>query len=176
MPNYQNGKIYMLESKEGGVRYYGSTVQTLKERLRQHKKQKGYITSQEVLKYDDCKIILVVNYPCNSRKELETKEREYIENNECVNKQIPTRKHREYYKKYYEEKKDEILQKHKEYREKNRDKITQKYKEYYDEKKDRIFEKIICPCGAESTKHHIRRHEKTIKHKEWEQLYNFIYS
>src|SRR5210317_1453237 len=87
MPNYQNGKIYMLESKEGGVRYYGSTVQTLKERLRQHKKQKGYITSQEVLKYDDCKIILVVNYPCNSRKELETKEREYIENNECVNKQ-----------------------------------------------------------------------------------------
>src|SRR5210317_1918361 len=139
MPNYQNGKIYMLESKEGGVRYYGSTVQTLKERLRQHKKQKGYITSQEVLKYDDCKIILVVNYPCNSRKELETRERFYIENNECVNKQIPTRTDKEWREEHKEELKEYMKEYNKEYEKKNKDKIAQRKKEFYEKNKDEIL-------------------------------------
>jgi predicted GIY-YIG superfamily endonuclease len=57
MPDYNNGKIYMLESKEGNVIYYGSTTQTLEERLRKHKYNKKiyeegkyhYITSFKIL-------------------------------------------------------------------------------------------------------------------------------
>ena len=86
MPDYNNGKIYMLESKEGNVRYYGSTVETLEERLRKHKvdkkryeEGKHYITSFEILEYSDCEISLVEDYSCNSKKELETRERWYIE-------------------------------------------------------------------------------------------------
>ena len=36
-------------------------------------------------------IILIETYPCNSKYELEAKERWYIEHNECVNMVIPTR-------------------------------------------------------------------------------------
>jgi hypothetical protein len=36
-------------------------------------------------------IILVENYPCNNKYELEAKERWYIENNDSINKNIPTR-------------------------------------------------------------------------------------
>ncbi len=198
----------MIESKEGNVRYYGSTVQDLKKRLIVHRSviKKRYITSKEVLKYDDCKIILVELYPCNSKKELETRERYYIENNECVNKQIPTRTHKEWRvehkeeiaqkqkeryeenkdeilqknKERYEENKDEILQKNKEWRKENKEEIAQRRKEYYEENKDEILqkqkEKITCPCGSDVIKSGIRRHERSKKHQEWEQLYNFIYS
>jgi len=38
MVNYQNGKIYMIESLIGNCRYYGSTTQTLAQRLGIHKK------------------------------------------------------------------------------------------------------------------------------------------
>ena len=140
MCDYKNGKIYKLESKEGNVRYYGSTTQTLKERLRIHKKNNN-TTSRDILKYDDCKIILIENYPCSSKKELETRERFYIENNECVNKYIPTRTRKE----WREENKDE-----------NKQEISEKRKE-----------KITCPCGSVVRKYSIRRHEKSIKHQQW---------
>jgi hypothetical protein len=38
MPDYKNGKIYMIESKEGNIRYYGSTTQTLKKDYKDIKK------------------------------------------------------------------------------------------------------------------------------------------
>jgi hypothetical protein len=50
---------------------------------------------------------LVENYSCNSKKELETRERYYIENNECVNKNMPTRTMKE----YQEENKEKIKKK-----------------------------------------------------------------
>ena len=160
MPDYKNGKIYMLESKEGNVRYYGSTVQSLKERLRKHKVDKKryeevknrYYTSYKILEYSDCEISLVEDYPCNNKKELETRERFYIENNDCVNKFIPTRTLKE----WREEKKDEIKQQNKERYEKNKDEIKQKQKE-----------KITCVCGAVVRKNDIRRHERSKKHQEY---------
>jgi hypothetical protein len=190
MPDYKNGKIYMLESKEGNVRYYGSTVQSLKERLRKHKVDKKryeevknrYYTSYKILEYSDCEISLVEDYPCNNKKELETRERFYIENNDCVNKFIPTRTLKEWReekkdeikqqnKEYYEKNKDEILQKQKEYREEKKDEIKQQNKERYEKNKDEIKqkqkEKITCVCGAVVRKNDIRRHERSKKHQEY---------
>jgi hypothetical protein len=34
--------------------------------------------------------VLVENYPCNSKDELKARERYYIENNDCVNINVPT--------------------------------------------------------------------------------------
>jgi len=188
MPNYQNGKIYMIESKEGNVRYYGSTTQTLKERLTLHKSNKkryengkkiSYKTSHQILDYEDYQISLVEDFPCSSKKELETRERWYIENNECVNKNIPTRTMNEWSKKYYEEHKQEILEKNKKYRGDHKQELSEKNKKYREKHKQKLSqkrkEKIICPCGTELTKEHIRRHEQSKKHQNWEKIYNFIY-
>jgi len=102
--SYKTGKIYKLVNDENDDEYYGSTIQTLKERFRSHKTDyKRYLngkdhftTSFEILKYTSCKIILVENFPCNSRYELEVRERYYIENFKCVNKFIPTRSKKEW--------------------------------------------------------------------------------
>ena len=137
MPNYQNGKIYMIESLEGKCRYYGSTTQKhLCVRMAGHRcdyknKKKKITSSSKVLCFDDAKIILVENYPCNSREELLRKEGEYIRNNDCVNRNIAGRnskmwndEHKEHNKlkskKYYHENKKECIRKQKIYNEKNK--------------------------------------------------------
>jgi hypothetical protein len=141
--NYQKGKIYMIESLIGNCRYYGSTTQTLAQRLGKHRQDitKSNITSKKVLQYDDYRILLVLNFPCNSKEELEAKEAEYIRNNDCVNKYIPQRTKKE----YYEEHRDKFLEKNKQYRDDNKDKIKQyrddnkdKIKQYYENNKDKI--------------------------------------
>ncbi len=139
---YVNGKIYKLVDNTTGDIYIGSTIKELKERLRVHKaKYQLYLQGKyhkyysfKIFENNDFKIELLEDYPCNSKKELELKEREYIENNICVNHNIPTRKIKEYY-------------------EENRDKIIE----------DRT-KKITCECGAIVSKWNIARHKKTLKH------------
>ena len=81
MVNYQNGKIYKIESIEGKCMYIGSTCQKLCMRLSSHRRDMKYnlnVSSKEVLKYDDAKIYLIVNYPCNNKEELHREEGKYI--------------------------------------------------------------------------------------------------
>ena len=82
MVNYQNGKIYMIESLSGDCRYIGSTCQKLSQRMTDHKKRYRYGTlncrSKEVLKYDDAKIYMILTYPCDSKEELLAMEGKYI--------------------------------------------------------------------------------------------------
>jgi hypothetical protein len=169
MPNYQNSKIYKITG--GGLTYYGSTTQPLSKRLVQHKTEKKrvnhkYCTSFQILDFEDCDICLVEYYPCNSKEELHKRERHYIENNECINKIIPSRTTKEYYqeyknkikeqqKEYYrlnkdkiseqqtnycETNKNKISEQKKEYRRLNKDKISEQKKEYYRLNKDKILE------------------------------------
>jgi len=96
MPNYQKGKIYKIVCDETNLTYYGSTVQPLSKRLSQHKEkrnEKRYKTNM----MKNMKIFLVENYPCNTIEELLSRERYYIENNECCNRYIPLRTDKEYY-------------------------------------------------------------------------------
>jgi hypothetical protein len=158
---YQNGKIYKIVSDNTDKIYIGSTCNPLYKRLWQHKtsyktfqKTNKYMSSHEILKFEDCKIILIEDFPCERKEQLIAKERYHIELNKniCVNKVIPTRTN-------------------KEYRQQNRDKILEKKKEYYEQNRDKIREQqtmvIICECGSKSTKQHICRHYKTIKHIKW---------
>ena len=96
--NYEYGKIYKIVSNQTDDIYIGSTSQKLLfTRFAKHRAGyntwlrdgQKFSTSWYILKYDDAQIILIENYPCKDKYELEARERHHIENNKCVNKQIP---------------------------------------------------------------------------------------
>ena len=95
MNNYNKGKIYKIVDNTNGNIYIGSTIQTLSERLGGHKTNLN-CSSRDIIANGGYDIILIENYPCNSKKELETRERYFIENNICINKLIPRRTKKEY--------------------------------------------------------------------------------
>lgn len=132
MPNYQNGKIYKIESLIGGLVYVGSTTRALSERLGDHvRKHKQFMagkavgcTSFEVLNFPDYKILLVESCPCDTKEQLHTREAEHIRNIECVNKVVPLRSPAEHYadnkeriQEYRAENKERIDAYHANYRE-----------------------------------------------------------
>jgi hypothetical protein len=170
--DYKNGKIYKIIDNAYTKMYIGSTTQPLSKRFSYHKKD--YIKwknnkHNKVMVFDifdefgvdNCKIELIENYECNCKNELERKEGEYIQNNNCVNKKIAGRTKQEYCK----INKDKIAEHRKIYRETNRDKIAEYYKtnidkftehnkEYYQANKDKIKE------YQETNKDKIAEHKK----------------
>jgi hypothetical protein len=175
MPNYQNSKIYMIESLEGDCRYYGSTTRTLAQRMGKHRtsiKVGRPISSQKVLKYSDARILLVELFPCNSKMELEAKEAEYVRNNNCVNKCIPQRTDKQYYQ--------DNKGKRKQYLQDNKEVISKNKKQYYQDNKEVIAEKrnkkCLCDCGKEYTHIHYKRHTRTKQHQFYQKTYDFIIS
>ena len=75
------------------------TCKTLKQRLQQHKSSykcykdgKGnYITSFKILEKDNYDIVLIEDYPCDKKEQLNARERHYIETMTCVNKYYPNK-------------------------------------------------------------------------------------
>jgi hypothetical protein len=144
MPDYQKGKIYKLWSPSKNLVYYGSTVQTISQRLADHLKKfknynngnNDYTTSFLVLDCDDYKIELIEEYPCNNKQQLFRKEGEYIKANDCVNNIVAGRTRKEYRidnvdnikkigKQYYIDNADKMKEQKKQYRIENIDKIKQ---------------------------------------------------
>ena len=116
------------------------------------------VTSLEITQYDDCKIVLVEDYPCNSRYELYARERYWIENTpNCVNKNLPTRNINEWRDLH----KDEIKCKCKEYYLNNTDKVKNKRMEYYKNTK----QQVECECGSIVLNCNLEKHKQTEKHK-----------
>ena len=165
--DYPLGKIYELISDETDDVYIGSTCQRLlSKRLVGHKldyncwlKEKGhYRTSCEIVKYDDCQIILLENFPCNDKHELEARERYWIENTPCVNKHIPTRTKHEYVVATKDKKRDYD----KERRERLHEEIRKKKIEYYEATREKRTELIICPiCHSNIQNQYLKQHQKT---------------
>ena len=103
------GKIYKVVDIGYNKCYIGSTCDTLINRMINHRNQyKGFIKGGEkkkVMIYDlfneygveNCKIELLEYYPCDTLRELERREGEYIKTNKCVNKCIAGRTRKEYY-------------------------------------------------------------------------------
>ena len=132
--DYQNSKIYkIINDSLPELVYYGSTANTLTKRFGQHKSKSNKCSSKQLF---DCdvkpQIFLVESYPCNSKDELNARERWHIENNVCVNKNIPNRTRKE----YLQDNKEEISENNKQYRQDNKDKI----KEYRQDNKEKIKE------------------------------------
>jgi hypothetical protein len=141
--DYNNSKIYKIVCNVTGLVYIGSTCQsTLATRLSEHRRKYKlflnqkytFVTSFKVLENNNYDIILIEQYPCNSKQELHKKERFYIESIKCVNKYIPNRTIKEYYND-------------------NREKI-----------KEKMNKKFDCECGSNYTTNHKARHYKSLKH------------
>ncbi len=145
---YEYGKIYKIVCNISGEVYIGSTKNTLEDRLRKHNYLKDCV-SRNILERGDYEILLIKDYPCNSRYELEEEETKYIKNNKCINKNLPHRTQQQ----YREDNKEEINKQRKKYREINKEEINKKK-----------LEKVECECGILTTKTHLARHKKTKKH------------
>ena len=139
MPDYSKGKIYKIIDNTNGNIYIGSTTQPLSKRLTDHKadlKKKYCCSSFEIIKNDNYSIILIEEVNCENKEQLLRAERYHIENNDCINKNIPFRKNKE----YYEKNKEQLLEKNKEYYEKNKEQLLEKAKEFYQKNKEQILE------------------------------------
>jgi hypothetical protein len=171
MSKYQKGKIYKLVSNYTDEIYIGSTIQPLNKRISQHRENRNDCASKKLTELGEIKIILIENFPCESKEELLKRERFYFDSMDCLNKHRPITTETE--------RKELMNKRDKKYKEKNREKINETGKKRYDRKKDEINArrrlyrlknkdkikiKIICDCGAELNKYGLIKHKKTKKH------------
>jgi len=191
MEKYENGKIYSIRSFQTDKFYIGSTCNLLNVRLGQHKTQYknyllnkdkyNYISSFEIIKYDDCYIELLENYNCKDRNELNKREGELIRQhiNNIVNKKIEGSTRKETNTRYYNSHLNEIKEQQKEYKINNSDKIKENAKQYKILNKDKLndYQRIYklnnldklkenhnCECGGKYQTRHITYHKKTKNH------------
>jgi hypothetical protein len=94
MVNYSNSKIYRIvpTNTEDEICYIGNTTKKyLSQRMVAHKtnynkwKETGVSCNDDILNnifdkygFDNCKILLIENFPCDSKDELENKTNDYI--------------------------------------------------------------------------------------------------
>ena len=163
MNKYNNSKIYKLYSESAGLTYIGSTCEKyLSRRLSGHVRsykcylngKYHYVSSFEILKYDDYKIELIEKVNVGDKDELRMIEGKYIKEIECVNKRIAGRTDKQYQKEYYEQ---------------NKAKMNKYTKEYDEKNKQYRHTKIECDiCGSYVSRQNIPKHKKTkkcLKHK-----------
>jgi hypothetical protein len=84
MPNYQNGKIYRITCNVTGEDYINCTTLALCQRIQQHRQEfkqymngthKYYHLLHKVMDADDYELILLEQYPCNSKDDLNERRR-----------------------------------------------------------------------------------------------------
>ncbi len=85
MVNYGNGKIYKLVNNVDDKVYVGSTVNPLWKRKGQHKASSKedpnrYVYQHlNIIGWENVEIVLIENFPCNSKDELHQRERHWID-------------------------------------------------------------------------------------------------
>lgn len=172
--DYKNAKIYSIRSYQTDEVYIGSTCQPLSKRMVDHRSnykcwkkdsnKNSYITSYEILQYDDAYIELIELFPCTSKEELFKQEGKHIRETEnCVNKVVAGRTKGEYYvdnrdklaaqhknyrdthkqerAQYLEDNKEALLEKGKIYREEHRAEIQARFADYYKTNKVALSDK-----------------------------------
>ncbi len=187
MVNYKNGKIYKIINDENEECYIGSTVKKLlSARFAEHKSSynrwknnNDHFMSSFVLfeKYgiENCKIILIENYPCDNKDELRAREEYYRKEHKTVNKyksyiteQEKKEKNNKNIKKRYAENekyREQAKDRANKYRKKNIIKVK-KYDCERNKKKNKMYSKIkkICECSASINYKNYSQHKKTKKH------------
>ena len=175
---YQRGKIYKIISNQTNDVYYGSTIEPyLTNRLSAHRQKYQqwlngkyhYVSSFEIIKFEDAKIILIQNFPCKTKDDLCAREQYHIDNNNCVNKfkAFTGLSSFDYMKQYRKDNIDTISESKKQYYEKNKLKINERHQQYYEKNKSKLNQHIDCICGGKYTHQHKLEHEKTKKHQQF---------
>jgi hypothetical protein len=182
---YERGKIYAIRSIHSNEVYIGSTIGLLSRRKNEHKSHykrylegtHHYISSFKILELGNYYIELVENYPCESKDELHRREGQIMRETEnCVNMLIAGRTKSE----YREDNKEQINQKKAQHYQYNKEKIKQKSTQYRADNKEAIAQrkatKYTCECGSILRIADKLRHERSIKHQEYEDAqYNLHY-
>lgn len=170
MPNYANSSVYKLlkqDDYDNKNIYIGSTT-NFKVRKNNHKtccnndnaksyNLKVYQFIRDNGGWTEWTMIQLEAFPCETKKELQNRERYWIEQLKPVlNIEIPTKTLTEY---------------NKEYRDNNKEKLVENYNIYYDKNKEVILEKkkekITCECGSIVCKHTLAKHKRTQTHIKW---------
>jgi len=178
MPKYENSVIYKLKHNEDydDTNIYVGSTTNFKNRKYKHKnkcydeKSKEY--NYSVYKYirdnkgwENWVMTPIEEYPCNSKKELEIRERHHIDLlRPTLNKFLPTRTKKE----HYADNKEQILDKNKKYRENNREQVLETLKNYREANKEilskKAKEKVICVnCDSKESRSNLSQHQKTKK-------------
>lgn len=175
--DYSKSCIYKICCKDTSITdiYVGSTT-CMRRRKSSHKtacnnennKHYHYNVYQFIRDnggWDNWDMVLVEKVNVNDGDELGKEERKWIEQlNAILNKNIPTRTRKEYYKEYRENNKDKLKEYYKEYSENNKKEILEYQKQHYKNNKEKILKKIECPiCQCVITKQHLKRHQKSKK-------------
>ena len=187
MSRYQNGLIYKIVCNNPEITdcYVGSCC-NFNKRKSQHKlycKGENYKEYKfRVYKFirsnggwTNWSMIQIELYPCNTKRELETRERYHLEqlkaNLNCV---VPTRTPEEYREGHKAHKRE--YDKH--YSDDNKEKILKRVQQYYSKNKNEINERrnqiIECECGNTPTKRNISSHLKGRKHQYYEKIRVYI--
>lgn len=214
MPDYSKGQIYKIVDNGQHLCYIGSTIQPLCVRIASHKRcyksylnnNKGHYVSVYSIfdKYgvDNCKILWVKDFPCNSKKELEKEEGNIQKENECVNKVVAGRTMEQYYqdtkedkkmasrlyhqnnrersnnkkKQTYQENREYNCAQKRQYRKDNPEKLKEQDRQAYlrnkEQKQARKKEKVECECGDVVCRAHLSAHRKSKRHQQYIQNQN----
>lgn len=131
---YAQSKIYKITG--GGMTYIGSTTKKyLCQRMSCHRAAKkrfesgngksNYCTSYPILDLPDCQITLIETFPCESRDQLNARERYWTEQIDCINKNIPGRTRQEYDKIYYQQNKVSKAEYNRKYYQQQKNKLSE---------------------------------------------------
>lgn len=147
------GRVYCIRSHQTTDIYIGSTIRELSSRMASHrydyngwlKEKMNYITSFEIVKFEDCYIELIEQGEFASKQEMEKREGHFIREMDCINKRIEGRTK-------------------KEWRMDNAVGIKEEKSKYYIKNKKKILKKYTCACGKECTHGGKKRHERSAFH------------
>lgn len=157
MVDFSNAKIYKLVCSETKRNYIGATITSLGSRLSKHKNKFNSCRTKDFV---NPTIHLIEEYSCNNRKELDERERYYIENTQCVNHNIPGRTPHEYRRKNASKKRKY----NKQYSIDNYERLKEYRRQYILNNYDKIHKKNDCICGGKFINKHKNDHFKTQKH------------
>ena len=164
MPDYQQGKIYMIWSPNTDKVYIGSTVQPLHKRFHEHKRrltgQKSYRTANEVLACGNARIELIEDYPCANKAELNRREGQIMrEYDKRVNQLIAGRTAAE----YRADNREKLAAQRREYNAKNKEQIAARARERHEQNREQI---------ATQKKEYQQRPEVKARRAAWDREYN----
>ena len=171
MPDYSKSKIYHIVCNITGDTYYGSTVQKISQRMNCHRKKDSECCSKQIIERGDYHYGLVEDYKCDNLEQLLMRERYYVDNNDCVNKNSPFTSKEEvkaYNKLWREEHKEEEAAKKKVYQQEHKEELAAYKKVYQQEHKEELAAKTKAYREANKEKISAQRKAKYLLKKQAE--------
>jgi hypothetical protein len=192
------GRVYVIKSKQTTDIYFGSTIQSEYERMREHNKdykkyvvtQKKYISSFEIIKFGDAYMEMLEEHEEDTKEELiatlKAREGNYIQTVTCVNRYVPARTHKQWAednkesqsvirKKYREDHKAEIKVKNDQHYKDHREARLEAQKKYTAEHKEECKARMKKYAAEHKEEANARSKKYREDHKEEQDAYMVKY-